>query len=87
MNAGKKAVPDITAQILTACKDRIAIRSKQGNNRFCDKLDQNRNHNSESGSQINRIAERLFGTLRLVGTDILRAEGRNGRKHRGWYKE
>ena len=52
-----------------------------------DKLDQNRNHNSESGSQINRIAERLFGTFRLVGTDILRAEGRNGRKHRGWYKE
>ena len=87
MNAGEKAVPDITAQILTACKDRIAIRGKQGNNRFCNKLDQNGNHNSESGSQINCIAERLLSPFRLIGTDILCTEGRNGRKHRGGNQE
>ena len=87
MEACENAVENIPAQILPARDDGRFIRRKEADDRLGDKLDDRRDDNAEACREQDGIKKRLSGAFRLSGSDVLRAERRDGREHRRRHEE
>ena len=86
MHSRKHAIPDISAQVLTAetdnlCSSGSILIRKQTNNRLRYKLHQDSYDKTKACCNINSIPEGLSGTFRFTGPDILGTERRYRRQH------
>ena len=79
MNSGKYTVPDIAVQVLAAQADDIGIRGKQADSLVSDKLHEDGDHDAIGNGNGGGAEQRLACPFVLFCTDILGAEGRNGR--------
>ena len=87
VDSSKNAVPDITADILTAEACNLRICCEKTDHRNGNKLNRNSDDQSENDSNQCSTPHGLFGTLLLSSTDVLRAERRNSGKHGRWNQE
>ena len=87
VDSSKNAVPDITADILTAEACNLRICCEKTDHRNGNKLNRNNDDQSENDSNQCSTPHSLFGTLLLSSTDVLRAERRNSGKHGRWNQE
>ena len=92
MYPGEEAVPDISAQVLTAeCDDDGSAcgRSigKQRHGGLSGELHQYRNAQTEARREQDSVQKRLFCSVGLSCAYILRTESRDCREHGGGYEE
>lgn len=81
MNAGKQAVPDITADVLSAGQNYGSVGGKQSHHRFGNALHDDADEQPKSCGDQDGVAKSQCGAIVLAGADVLGTQGRYGGQH------
>ena len=84
MDTGDHAVQHIALHILGSEPDNLCLISKEGDGGTGSKLHGNCDDQPERKCDADRVAQRLTGTLRFSGAQVLSGEGGNRGEKRGW---